>query len=586
MLLQQIFLQLKDKYSISKNEIEDLFDIEEGIKDCAIYDNICVRYDSVLKIKFESMYFEAKSKKNKLHTFLKIIMWKKAINSDIENDLFMNKLSDFKNKFVISILEKNTIYKFRISDIVNLWVLALTHTDQLFVDPINLKNPYTNIEFSKSALYNIYFKLINCGFIVPNLITSHIKYNLDTKMFTIRNYPELKEIAILTFMREGSYLEKYEQIVNMLHDFRRDIKYYTMSTTCTTSVKIRVTKVFSNYLFLYLESKYSCNPLIKDESEKRVKEKLSKFADEEPYFGFNRGDVIRYVPLGERAEQRRRERDARLSPTPPPGLTPPPVPSSTLRRRRRNAITSLPMRRPTLPPPPPPINTIVRTYSPPPPPPLPNTSESRTELPSLSSLPPLRINNYTSDITVPDFSSQINENNESSSNTEQYISSLFRTRTRARDILQQMEDEINLNRQENTSTSILYDDDEEDIDDDEEDEDIDDEFGNEFSIEIALDIENPFAPNRELNRTPPPLRESLLRPITEVSTTNMLERINEVINNVLEERDNQNNITNEEQNTENIEDLNTENNEDFNTENNEDFNTENNEDFNTETDEF
>ena len=132
MLLQKFFLLLKDKYSVSINEIEDLFDIEKGISDCIIYDHICVRYESVLKIKFEAMYLEAKSKKNKLHFFLKTILWKKAVNSNIEQDLFMNELESFKDKFVVSILEKNTIYKFRVSDIVNIWMLSLTKTDQLF----------------------------------------------------------------------------------------------------------------------------------------------------------------------------------------------------------------------------------------------------------------------------------------------------------------------------------------------------------------------------------------------------------------------------------------------------------------------
>ena len=69
MLLQKIFLSLKDKYSVSINEIEDLFDIETGISDCVIYDHICVRYESVLKIKMEAMYLEAKSKKNRLRFF-------------------------------------------------------------------------------------------------------------------------------------------------------------------------------------------------------------------------------------------------------------------------------------------------------------------------------------------------------------------------------------------------------------------------------------------------------------------------------------------------------------------------------------
>ena len=34
----------------------------------------------------------------------------------------MNELDSFKDKFLVSILEKNTIYKFRISDIVNIWM--------------------------------------------------------------------------------------------------------------------------------------------------------------------------------------------------------------------------------------------------------------------------------------------------------------------------------------------------------------------------------------------------------------------------------------------------------------------------------
>ena len=52
----------------------------------------------------------------------------------------MNKLENYKKKFIVSIKEKNTIYKFRISDIINLWVLALTNVEQLFVKPLEIKN--------------------------------------------------------------------------------------------------------------------------------------------------------------------------------------------------------------------------------------------------------------------------------------------------------------------------------------------------------------------------------------------------------------------------------------------------------------
>lgn len=530
MLLQKIFLILKDKYSISMNEIEDLFDIEKAQNDSTIYHHICIRYESVLKIKFEAMYLEAKTKKNKLQNFLKLYLWKKAINSNIEQDLFMNELTDFKDKYLVSILEKKTIYKFRISDIVNLWYLALTKTDQLFVAPLKVKNPYTNMEFSKSALYNIYFKLLESGFIIPNLITSHVTYNLDIKMFTIRNYPELKELAILTFIREASYVEKYEHIINMLHDYRRDINYYTISSVASRYVKKKAARIFNGHLFLYLESKFSCNPLIKEESGKRAKEKLKKLLEDEPLFGFQRGEIIKYVPLEERAEQRRRERDARMSPPPAPLETPPPLPS-TIRRRRRNTILTRPI---FPPPPPPPVNTVVRHY----------TSPSRT------TLPPLQINNYTYRPSIQDITTSSTESTTESldtpttnvtlesTNTPDYITNLLSARNRARDILEQIDSVINEEttpESENLSdeVSLLHD------ADTEPELETDEEFGNEFGVEISLGLENPFEPRSELNRTPPidndlqsAITEPLLQPIRDLNTQQIIDRLDSVINNL------------------------------------------------------
>ena len=557
MLLQKIFLILKDKYSISMNEIEDLFDIEKAQNDFTIYDHICIRYESVLKIKFEAMYLEAKKKKNKLQYFLKYYLWKKAVNSNIEQDLFMNELTDFKDKFIVSVLEQKTIYKFRISDIVNLWYLALTKTDQLFVAPLKVKNPYTNMEFSKSALYNIYFKLLESGFIIPNLITSHVKYNLDIKMFTIRNYPELKELAILTFIREASYVEKYEHIINMLHDYRRDINYNTISSAATRYVQKKAVKVFNGHLFLYLESKFSCNPLIKEESGKRVKEKLKKLLEDEPRFGFSRGEVIRYVPLGERAEQRRRERDARMSPIPPatPTETPPPLPS-TIRRRRRNNILS----RPTLPPPPPPaVNTIVRHYTP----------------PTRTTLPPLQINNYMYRPSIQDITTSSTESTTESletpttnvtlesTDTPDYITNLLNARNRARDILEQIDGVIN---EESTPESETLSDEPSPLHeaDTEPELETDDEFSNEFGVEISLGLENPFEPRSELNRTPPidndlqnAITEPLLQPIRDLNTQQIIDRLDSVINNL--------STNNETENvTENILANTTENNNDLN----------------------
>ena len=174
MLLQKIFLQINEKYSITNNEIEDLFEDEINSNDIVIYKNILDRYESVLHNKFEAIYREAKTIKNKLTNLIKKYRWNNAVNSNIEQDLFLNNIDDFHEKFVVTILENNTIYKFRISDIVNLWVLSLQNCEQLFVKPIELKNPYTNIICDEEArIKNIdkkYFQLYDWIFVNDAII--------------------------------------------------------------------------------------------------------------------------------------------------------------------------------------------------------------------------------------------------------------------------------------------------------------------------------------------------------------------------------------------------------------------------------
>ena len=478
MLLQKIFFNLKDKYSISNDEIEDLIDVEQNPTDLIIYKNIINRFDSVLQLKFENMYIESKSIKNKLNTFLKVFLCKNAINSKIDHDLYLTSLDDFNGKYIISLLEKKSIYKFRISDIVNLWMLALTHVWGLFVKPLCVKNPYTNLEFSKSSLYNIFFKLVHTGFIIPPLIISFVKCNLDIDMFTIRNYPELKELSILNFMREGSCLDKYEYIINMLHDNRKIIDYHTIASLSGWSVKKRATVVFSNYLFLYLQSEFSCNPLIKNESRKRLQEKLKKFKADEPTFGFSPLDIVRYVPLDERVVGRIRENIQ--------------VPPSNY-LRSQNAISATPQI--------PTTNEIVRNYS---------TDQN---------LPPIRINNFMTNMDNSETENTENTNVSpsvtiSSTNMPSDIQFLLNTRNRTRDILQQIETIIN------------------DTDDTE-------EMGGSDEFGMSINIADAFIPHTELRRTPPEYNPDILPNISTVNAQEIIDRLNTVIDDELNSREQQ-----------------------------------------------
>ena len=559
MLLQKIFFLNKDKYSISTNEIEDLFDIEEQKKDVIIYQKIINRYDSVLKNKFESLYIESKKIKNVVYNFLKLLLFKKSINSGIEMDLYMNNLQDFNEKFTITVKEKKTIYKFRVSDIVNLWVSALQNCDQLFSKPLNVKNPYTNIIFSKTTLYNIYFKLLDTGFIIPNIINSFVNCELDIDDFSIKEFPYLKENAIKFFVTEGHVLDKYEQTINMLHDYRKTVYYYTASSLCSTRSKIRIVKTFKLHLYLYLRSKYSCNPLVRDTCKNKLKTHLRKLIEEKPYFGLTSSEIVKFVPISERTSS---YRSSRMSPTP---LSTSNRSTTTLRRRRptarpppppqRISLTNVTSNRPVLNiPPPPPLSSALPSLMLPPPPPPTTTPPSiryapppiiSYRSPSQSTLPRLQLNNFTrrESIITPRYRSvnetTVNRIIDSINTTSVTINDLIENNNRASNIIDQISDIIEQRDEDVSETpvtdiSLESDDDiSNDLTEPEEGNDVEeDEYSNEFEYTISLDIHNPFMPRNELNRTPPPENESEMREplLNNSEAQNIINRLDTIIN--------------------------------------------------------
>ena len=122
-----------------------------------------------------------------------IRLWKlkrKNIIYDNHSDLYFNPLSNLKSYLKVNILQNNTIYKFRISDLINLWVDNLTTCENLFCKPLNLKKPYTNISFEKHNLYNIYFSIYYSSYNVPEIIYRFFKcgMNIDLYMLYLLSY--------------------------------------------------------------------------------------------------------------------------------------------------------------------------------------------------------------------------------------------------------------------------------------------------------------------------------------------------------------------------------------------------------------
>ena len=238
-----------------------------------------VIYKEPQKEILEKCYFKSKKTINALKHFFYLIKIKKAINSNIEHDLYFNELTAYpeKQKLQLYISKENTLYNFRISNLISLWLDTLKKNDGLFVKPTELRNPYTNVEFKQHNLYNIYFAIKNSTFNMDPLILAFFKSNFQLSLFIYKSFPLLKEFAIASFIKHGSISELYEEIHNMLTEFEIDIDYLTLPDTISYRRKTHFVNELIRCLRYYLIHAFSCNPLLKRDARKTCKEKLLEY---------------------------------------------------------------------------------------------------------------------------------------------------------------------------------------------------------------------------------------------------------------------------------------------------------------------
>ena len=331
MLLNRIITKTTSLHDISSSILNIFLMQNKHLSDIQIYkDNILENeFISInAKLQLEKIYIKCKNIKNKLTSFVKIYKWKKSVLYEVDYDLYLKPLKDFPKKQIVIILENNTRYSFRLNDLNNYWIICLTNNQGLFSKPLELKNPHTNIKISTHNLFNIYFALLNSSLIIPLCINGLFSCLMNVETFSYQFYGLLKERTIVNFIKSDGIFEKYEQILNMLHDLRKDVDYLTISNTVTYRSKVFLCKKLKETLLFYLKNKYSCNPLIRRDSGEKVKMSLKTYLQEHPNYGLSESDIIKYVPFADRPRRTQ-------PPPPPPGVQrripiPPPIPPPIL----------------------------------------------------------------------------------------------------------------------------------------------------------------------------------------------------------------------------------------------------------------
>ena len=194
-----------------------------------------------------------------------------------ETDMCLEPLDDLPSSIVISVIDNNTLYKFRISDLINLINTKLTHSPNFFSDPLPITNPYTNGYFNDSQLYNIYFKIRRSTYLMPTLFHSFFLAGFDLDVFLYDNESTLRDHSINRYHKSLSCEQKFKHIKNII------IKNRSMIPSVNTCLRIaphmckdNILKHMSPMLNDYLHSTFSLLPSKRFACQEKLRKSLRR----------------------------------------------------------------------------------------------------------------------------------------------------------------------------------------------------------------------------------------------------------------------------------------------------------------------
>jgi hypothetical protein len=224
--------------------------------------------------------------------------WKKYKKINIDFDLFLNKLSTFKSCQKIDIIQRKSIYTFRLTDLLNIWEKSLTNSEGTTPHPKNPMNPYTNIKFSIADLTNIYLSTLNANLTPPIIISIYWKCFFNIRKFRFEAYPYLKDVAIQNHIKNSDPDLLYFDILEMIAHFKRELNGQNISYYPNILFKNLIVKRLKPILNEFLLGTESSNYVKKIYYYKQCRKNIKKFFNLNPSFGRRIVNVNRNINDG------------------------------------------------------------------------------------------------------------------------------------------------------------------------------------------------------------------------------------------------------------------------------------------------
>jgi hypothetical protein len=205
----------------------------------------------------------------------------------VNTDMGLNEINE-KQKNVFCLFHQNAKYLFTANDIINIINTSLTNNYNFFSEPISVKNPYNNLPFSKSNLYNIYLFIKFSTYLRPELFFYFFNCNFNLSVFKKKHEDILRENSILNYVYKSDSETLVKEINNMIKEFNNTCRLSKLINRIFIDKefpKERLIKIMRPYLLLFFISNYSLLYYKKVEAASYLKQLLFRFNNFNPLFG-------------------------------------------------------------------------------------------------------------------------------------------------------------------------------------------------------------------------------------------------------------------------------------------------------------
>jgi len=212
----------------------------------------------------------------------------------VNTDICLNELIP-NSKNVICIFHKNARYLFHVNDLINIINTSLTNSYMFFSEPLPIKNPYNNLPFDKSTLYNIYFFIKYKTNYHCDLLLKFFDCDFNLYLFKCKNEYLLREWSINNFVYKSNSQTLKNEILDMISFFNENFCKNIQENKIFIDEefpKNKLIKIFQPYLLMYCLSQYSFLNHKKTQTLYYFKQGLRRFQIFNPQFGRKKYKII------------------------------------------------------------------------------------------------------------------------------------------------------------------------------------------------------------------------------------------------------------------------------------------------------